>query len=78
MNLKDKRILKMAAKGMTIAQIAKKLGAPDDLQRVRDVIEKDHAKPYWSSYERWKKYVGAGKDGKDKEVECQKEKGQAE
>lgn len=36
MNNKDERIVKLWRRGLTEQQIAKKLGAPDNLERVRD------------------------------------------
>lgn len=38
MSKKDQRILKLHAKGMTIEQIAKKIGCPEDLNRIRQTI----------------------------------------
>ncbi len=36
MNHKDERIFKLWSRGLTIAQIARKIGMPDNLQRVLD------------------------------------------
>lgn len=44
-NHKDARIKKLAAKGLTIEQIARKLGAPDDLERVRAGLKRLKIEP---------------------------------
>ena len=38
MNATDARILKLHAQGMTLERIAKRIGRPDDLARVRDAL----------------------------------------
>ena len=40
MNPTDARIIKLARQGMTLDRIAKRIGRPDDLQRVRDALER--------------------------------------
>ena len=37
-NQKDARIWKLADKGLTVAQIVRKIGSPNDLKRVEDAL----------------------------------------
>ena len=40
MNMKDERIAKLWAKGLSIEQIARKIGTPHDLERVKDGLKR--------------------------------------
>ena len=40
MNIKDERIYKLFLRGLSLAQIARKIGQPDDLQRVKDGLHR--------------------------------------
>lgn len=41
MNTKDKRIAKLFRKGLSIEQIARKIGMPSNLERVREGLERE-------------------------------------
>jgi len=43
-NPTDARILKLLAQGMSLERIAKRIGRPDDLARVRDTLKRHGVK----------------------------------
>ena len=40
MNVKDERIYKLFLRGLSLAQIARKIGMPDNIQRVKDGLHR--------------------------------------
>ena len=40
MNTKDERIVKLFLRGLSLEQIARKIGMPDNVQRVREGLER--------------------------------------